>query len=435
MADTQAGREGFRGGYDQWMTDSKTWNPLLEGEAAEKVWKVIFEIADALVENEAESAWTPTLTGGTGGISLFFSYLAEARGDEAFADTAVRFYEQMVETAPGFPFLPGLYSGVAGVGWTVEHLAGRLFSPDDEEEDSNGPFDETLLELLREPWKGDYDLVSGLTGLGVYALERLPRRSALECLGGVLDRLADLAESGPEGTTWLSRPELLPDHQRELFPAGYHNLGMAHGVPGVIALLGMLSGIAPLRDRAVSLLQGAVSWLLARELPLGSVSRFADFAESSRPTRLAWCYGDAGIAAALLGAARHTDNPEWEREALRVALAAAKRDPESTGAVDTGLCHGTAGLGHVFNRLYQATGREELAGAARLWLERTLALRRQEGLAGFLTYAPYRGPGQEWYRDPDLLTGAAGIGLALLAAVSSLAPDWDRFLLVDLSRR
>ncbi len=252
------------------MTDSTTWHPLLEGEAAEKVWEVVFEIADALVENEAERAWTPTLTGGTGGISLFFSYLAQAREDEAFADTAVRFYEQMVETADsGFPFFPGLYSGIAGVGWTMEHLEGRLFSSDGEdgdEEDSNQPLDETLIESLREPWKGDYDLVSGLTGLGVYALERLPRRSALECLGGVLDRLADLAESGPEGTTWLSRPELLPEHQRELFPEGCHNLGMAHGVPGVIALLGVLSGIAPLRDRAVSLLQGAVSWLLAREL-------------------------------------------------------------------------------------------------------------------------------------------------------------------------
>ena len=420
------------------MTDPTTWHALLEGETAEKVWEVIFEIAGALVENEAERVG-PTLTGGAGGISIFFSYLAQAREDEAFADTAVRFYEQMVETAvPGFPFLPGLYSGIAGVGWTVEHLAGRLFSPDGEdgdEEDSNQPLDETLIESLREPWKGDYDLVSGLTGLGVYALERLPRPSALECLGGVLDRLADLAESGPEGTTWLSRPELLPEHQRELFPGGYHNLGMAHGVPGVIALLGVLSGIAPLRDRAASLLAGAVPWLLAQELPPGSVSRFTDFAESSRPARLAWCYGDAGIAAALLGAARHTGNPEWEREALRVALAAAKRDPESAGAVDTGLCHGTAGLGHVFNRLYQATGREELAGAARLWLERTLALRREEGLAGFLTYTPHRGPGQEWYRDPDLLTGAAGIGLALLAAVSSLAPDWDRCLLLDLSRR
>lgn len=417
---------------DSKTQDSKTWTPLLEGEEAEKVWKVIFEIAEALVENEAERAWNPCLTEGTGGIALFFSYLAQARQDDALADTAVHFYEKMVEATPGFPFLPGLYSGVAGVGWTVEHLAGRLFSPDEDEEDSNQPLDETLIGSLREPWKGDFDLVLGLVGLGVYALERLPRPAALECLGGILRRLEELAESQPQGTVWMTRPELLPEHQREVFPAGCHNLGMAHGIPGVIALLGLLSEVDTLRDRAVSLLAGAIPWFLAQELPPESLSRFATVAEDTNPCRLAWCYGDAGIAVALLGAACRSGNPEWEREALRIATAAAERSLETAGVADAGLCHGAAGLVHVFNRLYQATGREDLARAARLWLERTLALRRPDGLAGFLAYVPHLGEGKEWERNPSFLTGTAGIGLALLAAVSPLSPDWDRVLLVDL---
>lgn len=414
------------------MTDSKTWHPLLEGEAAKDVWKVIFEIAEALVENEEEKAWNPTLTGGTGGIALFFSYLAQAREDETFADAAVRFYERMADATPGYPFQPGLYGGVAGVSWTVEHLAGRLFSPDDGEEDSNQPFDQMLLERLREPWTGDYDLVLGPVGLGVYALERLPRPEALECLGGILRCLEELAESTAQGTTWRTRPELLWEEQREMYPEGCHNLGMAHGVSGIIALLGLLSGIDSLRDRAGSLLAGAMPWFLAQELPPESRSRFATVAENPSPCRLAWCYGDAGIAAALLGAARRSGNPEWEREALRISTAAAERDPETAGVADAGLCHGAAGLLHVFNRLYQATGREEMARAARLWLDRTLALRRPDGLAGFLAYAPHLGEGREWDRNPSLLTGIAGIGLALLAAVSPLPPDWDRFLLVDL---
>jgi lantibiotic biosynthesis protein len=34
-----------------------------------------------------------------------------------------------------------------------------------------------------------------------------------------------------------------------------------------------------------------------------------------------------------------------------------------------------------------------------------------------------------WTGDPGFLTGAAGIGLALLAAVSPVEPEWDRLLL------
>lgn len=412
----------------------ETWRPLLEGEAAERAWKVIFEIADALVEHGGEKAWNPALTEGMGGIAVFFSYLALAREDEEIADHAVQFYEKMVEATPGFPFLPGLYSGIAGVGWTVEHLAGRLFTPEEgeDEDDSNQALDETLLESLGKPWTGDYDLVLGLVGRGLYALERLPRPSALECLDGILSQLEALAEKGPEGTTWMTPPELLPEHQREQFPGGYHNLGVAHGVPGVIAFLGRVSEIPSLRDRARSLLAGAVSWVLAQELPPESPSRFATFAEDATPCRLAWCYGDAGIAAALFGAARRTGNLDWEREALRIALASAERPPETAGVADAGLCHGTAGLLHVFNRLYQATGREELARAARLWWDQTFEQRRPDGLGGFLAYTPHYGEGKEWNRNPSFLTGSAGVGLALLAAVSSLPPEWDRLLLVDL---
>jgi hypothetical protein len=38
------------------------------------------------------------------------------------------------------------------------------------------------------------------------------------------------------------------------------------------------------------------------------------------------------------------------------------------------LCHGSAGLAHPFNRMYQMTADQTLADAARFWVERTLEL-------------------------------------------------------------
>src|SRR5262249_14299323 len=97
------------------------------------------------------------------------------------------------------------------------------------------------------------------------------------------------------------------------------------------------------------------------------------------------------------------------------------------------LCHGAAGLGHLFNRLFQATGDEHLAEAARVWFRRTLDLRQPgRGIAGFEAGKGNAHRRLLWVDDPGLLQGAAGIALALLAAATPLEPGWDRLLLVPI---
>jgi hypothetical protein len=38
-----------------------------------------------------------------------------------------------------------------------------------------------------------------------------------------------------------------------------------------------------------------------------------------------------------------------------------------------------------------------------------------------------------WQDDPGFLTGAAGVGLALLAATTPVEPAWDRLLLTAIA--
>src|SRR5262249_26596502 len=197
---------------------------------------------------------------------------------------------------------PGLYGGLAGIAWASQHIRSRL-TP--EAEIGHRSLDEALLSCVRRtPWRSHYDLIAGLVGIGVYAAERLPRPSAVELLTTVVDRLEETAEPVGTGVTWHTRPQLLPRLQREENPAGYYNLGVAHGVPGVVGLLGLAcaAGVAP--ERARALLDGAVRWLLAQRLPEGAVSSFGDWVVPGAPpdpwgSRCAWCYGDAGAAAAL----------------------------------------------------------------------------------------------------------------------------------------
>src|SRR5690606_8891786 len=130
--------------------------------------------------------------------------------------------------------------------------------------------DAALLQYLeRSPWSEDYDLISGLVGLGVYALERLPRPEAAAGLGRVIGHLDELAEYHDGGLRWWTRPNWLPLSSRAEYPHGYYNLGLAHGAPGVIALLGRACAAGVEADLAGRLLKGAVPWLMARDTPGG----------------------------------------------------------------------------------------------------------------------------------------------------------------------
>ena len=238
----------------------------------------------------------------------------------------------------------------------------------------------------------------------------------------------------PGGLTWHTRPELLPTPQRKQCPDGYDNLGLAHGVPGVIAILAASSAAGIRKSIARRLLDGAVAWLLRQKLEGSPGARFPAWVAEGQKNlgcRSAWCYGDPGVSGALFVAARCVGDRDWEREALAVARGAARRPPEQAGVVDAGLCHGAAGLAHVFNRMFQATGDATLRRAARYWFARTLAMRRPgRGVGGFLAQEEDKKGKKSWVGAPGLF-GAGGIALALLSAATSIEPDWDRMLLVS----
>jgi hypothetical protein len=424
--------------------EPRLWRPLLQGNLAIQAWDAVNAVAQALdawspadPSEDRSEAWLDrvvSLGGGMPGQALFHGYLFKAAGAERHAARARKLLDEAIEALTMAPMRPALYSGFTGVAWAAEHLA-RLLDGEGEQEESGAEdedmgeeIDQALLTALdRFSWVGDYDLISGLVGFGVYALERFPRPSAVRCLEAVVDRLDESAEKNGQEVTWFRPPEVLPDASRESTPHGYYDLGVAHGVPGIIAFLADACRLGVRQKQARSLLKGAVRWLVPQHLAGQRVACYPSRIGSGieeRPTRLAWCYGDPGIAATLLYAARAVGVEEWESAALAIAAHAASVAPEDAGVRDPGLCHGALGLAHLYNRIHQAGGGDLFADAARLWYRLGLEMRKPEegGIAG-------------WAVDPGFLTGAAGIGLALLAAVTPVEPEWDRLLLVAIPPR
>src|SRR5205814_920463 len=182
--------------------------------------------------------------------------------------------------------------------WAAQFLAGEDI---DAEVDVNEDVDGALLRLVASPlWSGEYDLVSGLVGFGVYALERLPRPAAVATLEAIVERLDELGERQSDGIAWLTPSRVLRAEARGSCPGAWYNLGLAHGVPGVIAFLGGVCAAGIAKARARPLLERAVSWLLARRSPEPAEAAFGccvDRSNRREPTRTAWCYGDPGVAA------------------------------------------------------------------------------------------------------------------------------------------
>lgn len=415
------------------------WRPILSGTTAQQALHAVDAIAESITSiTSPPGERDPSLAKGQAGLALLYTWLARTRHTPQADVLAWQCLDEAIEAVSTQAMNASFWGGFTGVAWTAE-LVDRLLDPD--AEDRNEAVDDALLRLLSRasPWPAPYDLVVGLTGLGVYSLQRYPHPLAIECLRRVVELLDERAQHDEHGLYWWTPPaEILNQEARKQYPSGRADLGVAHGVAGVIALLGSICGAGVEQATARPLLEGAVRWLLAHSVPTDAGPTFPIWVAPDlqpSPARCAWCYGDPGIAAALMMAARGVGDAGWEQAAVALACRAAERPTSETGVVDACFCHGAAGLAHIYNRIYQATGEPKLGRAALYWLERTLGyyrLARDDG--GSWVQGSKDPTRQEPWTGIDLVDGAAGVALVLLAATTSVEPTWDRMFLVSAPR-
>jgi lantibiotic modifying enzyme len=405
------------------------WNPVLDGELAQSARAILTDLTAELARAPAADG-DASLANGSAGAGLLFDHLARADGSSSFDALAT---SQLMAAKAALPTADpklGLYAGVTGVAWALEHT-GRTSGASDFLGRVNAALQAAI---AHDPWRGPFSLDDGLVGMGVYLFERRDQPQIRACLERLVDRLDENATREVAGISWHTSPRWLSPRERACSPRGHFDLGLAHGVPGVIALLAKLHHADIARARCDALLAGAVRWLLA-QARIGEASFPSHVGPelAAEPTRSAWCYGDPGVAAALLMAARHVDNREWEAEAERIALTACRRPLEHTGVIDASICHGASGLGLIYQRLFHATGNPAFRDAARDWYARAMAMRTPgDGVAGYLAWSPNAAGVREWRAERALLSGAIGVALALHAGLSNAEPRWDRMLLLDL---
>jgi len=401
------------------MRGPSSWRPLLAGQdrrraALTAVDAIAADLRTLLLPPQAsESIWD------LASAALCLTYLARATGETGDALAAQTLLETAIDLVGGAERLPmSLHRGAAGLAWILHHTA-RVLGIEGAAEATQS-LDEELLGYLQGPGNSDepYDLLDGLLGLGVYGFESRNR----PLVERVVHRLAARKQAAAEGLAWQTPPE------------SDSNLGLAHGVAGVIAFLAsaMEEGIEP--DTARPLLLDAVHWLRRQRLPDGGPRAFpwAAVAPGRPPVTQGfdpgWAYADSGIAAALAHAARALGDADLLQEALAVAEREAARMDELP-VRHPGIGFGPAGYAQIFARLHRQTGRPVFRRAAGREILRLLEMRAPGmGVGGFFSVDL---AGRPRGQDLSLLGGASGIGLVLLGAATGVDPLWDRFFLLS----
>lgn len=239
------------------------------------------------------------------------------------------------------------------------------------------------MERGERPHYWEYDLIGGLTGLGV-VLRRTGNTALLRDVLAYLVRLTDQIDGLPGW--WCAGG---PNRNEPGPPGGHSNHGMAHGIAGPLALLSHAMSDGVTVDGQTLAITRICRWLdtWQQEDPSGTWWPQWATREDLRwvipaqrtPLRPSWCYGTPGIARAQQLAGRALGDTARQRLAEQ-AFTECVSDPAQIARLTTsGLCHGTAGV--------LATGRRIAQDAeAQVPVELLLRMHRAAGTesAGFL---------------------------------------------------
>ncbi len=368
------------------------------------------------------------LLGGSLGEVLFLFYFGELIRKENVAVIATQRLEDTIKTINSSKnVLFSFGNGISGLLWVMYHLNKCSYLTFDI--NNFNKYDRLIKETMNDKLTiGLYDYLHESLGMYLMFLSRNdndPEILDFVCKMDTIKINCDLNM----GIGW---EYYLRSADRMVI-----NLGMSHGLSSIIAILSKGYKVNS-NSLTKELIIESIKCLLSAKSSTQNNSIFPNhvfknakpISNKSSESRLAWCYGDLGISVALWHASQALGRKDWEQEAIDTILHASKRRGlVENGVVDAGLCHGTAGIAHIFNRMYGYTGLEELKEASNYWFAETLKMARfEDGLAGFKAW---QGNERGRENEPGLLEGIAGIGLARISAVSDIEPAWDECLLLS----
>lgn len=389
-------------------------------------------IADSLMRMKYDRIILPVgLMSGTSGVALSLFYYAIKNNNQEIYDYATRLLKRsLAYINDASEDALSIYEA-SRIGWMIEHLEQYGFITIDTDS-LLIKYDRLVFETIMEQLsKENYDLLGGASGMILYLLKRINSKNGeinvlyLNEIGNEIYKIGHLDEKN-KLARWQS-----PIYWGKPFLG--INLSMSHGMAGLIVILSKIFRITT-SDETNERIRRLMLWgtnFILRQKKLSIIdnsmypSYSLDSTMSHRDSRLAWCYGDLGIAFCLQEAGKALNEKSLIEEAkLIFKHSCNRRTSPNTLISDHWLCHGASGVAYFFTKAFQFFKDLEFQEAANFWLNKT----------NVLTENYYNKSNKTENNSIDnigLLNGVSGLLLHYNSIQDPKYQGWDEILLLN----
>lgn len=321
--------------------------------------------------------------------------------------------------------------GLAGVSYALQ-TAYKLNQKDKIDPEWLEDLDVLLAESAQHFLEiSDFDFFRGASGIITYMLQFYPND---EVLSNYVMALYEKAVWNEYGCYWIFY-SFDPEVRTFTYREDLVNLGLAHGVSGIISVLAELYKKGVEQKKCYEMIKGAIKYLgkIQNHDHKSQFPPIFDQNNSSQETsRLGWCYGDSALGLCILKAAQYCGNKAWYDFGENICMRSTKRKIDESLLEEHGICHGYFGAMHIYGKLYKETQKNIYKDAKEYWFEVGISERdfNVNSLGFYQTdygadYIP------EKKATYGLIQGLSGVLLCLLSYEKMEYP-WDAILLMNI---
>jgi lantibiotic biosynthesis protein len=372
--------------------------------------------------------------GGKAGTAMMFAWLGVLYPETKYSDQAFEMLEEMIGELGEIQWSLDMGAELAGTAYVLQHLqnAGIIDEADDLGLDAVDDFLLNSAPVYAEA--KNWDPILGIGPMGVYFLERYRKTGDAAPLEKIAQLIIDLSTKTEGYDVWVT-----VGHRFQ--PKDCYNFGTAHGMPGLISLLSKIYALGIKTNELQPLVNSCIQFLLSKQNGEEENSQFPSYlfteseADESKLSRLGWCYGDLGIAFALIHWGQATKQQHLVDKGLAIAEKTTHRNLESAACTDASLCHGSVGLAHLYNRLYQHSNNAIFKNASLQWVEHSLEkFYRPELGVGAYPFMSFNMETNKAYptSNSSLLEGGTGVALMYASLMFEAPASWDEIFFSNL---
>ncbi len=367
------------------------------------------------------------LIGSNAGITLFRVYLYAYTKDEKHLPAIEKEIEDMFDAINDSQLDCSFGYGLAGFIWLLKEVERfGILEPDEDLISYTNQVRQIVIQsIYSDIHNNNMDFLSGFLGK---AISLLPLHKDDEyIIEDILIYLESKVNGDISGLYNLSFNDGMPPGEP------YINLGLAHGLPAVLQFCTLCCENGLYKDKVDNLATIIIDFLIGCADVSTKKSYYSYYLQknggSDDASRLGWCYGDLSLSLVLYQASIVFKHKIGKEHALQVIMhTTTRRSLDAAEVFDAGICHGSSGLAHMYNKIWKLTAQESVKDTRDYWIDICLNQAKQED--GLTFYEKYDANTNSMIKNFSLIEGAAGIGMVLLTYLSEDF-NWDRSFLLS----